>query len=268
MVRLKDRVALITGAAHGIGRGIALGYASEGAKIVVCDLDRDPSIGHAEEVAKLISEAGGEVEVFLGDASDTADMQRVVAATVERFGRRRHPGQQRQPRPTATRTTRANSWSTSEDQLYQGYFLPVQGSVPQHPAGGEADDRAGRRRRRHHHHLGAPGPRLGLGLGVRLDEGGAQRLVMSQARELAPHKIRVNAIAPGFIDNRLFAGERGERYDDLQHPRRDRDPARPGKPSDIAGRGASTWPRTTPATSPAPSILVDGGMLLPPITEI
>src|SRR5260370_4269848 len=40
-----------------------------------------------------------------------------------------------------------------------------------------------------------------------------RRLVMSQARELAPHQIRVNAIAPGFIDLRLSVGEPGERYD-------------------------------------------------------
>src|SRR5688572_8418625 len=86
-MRLENKVALITGSAHGIGRGIALAYAREGAKIIINDMDRDPSIGHAEEVAKLIAEAGGDVEVVLGDASDTPDMERVVKATVERFGR-------------------------------------------------------------------------------------------------------------------------------------------------------------------------------------
>ena len=66
---------------------LALAYAREGAKIVVNDLDREPSMGHAAEVASLIGDAGGEVEVCLGDASDTSDMERVIASTVERFGR-------------------------------------------------------------------------------------------------------------------------------------------------------------------------------------
>src|SRR5689334_13362527 len=115
-MRLQDRVAVITGAAHGIGRGIALKYASEGAKVVICDLDREPSIGHAEEVAKLIAEQGGDAEVIQGDASDTPDMQRVFAATVERFGRidilvnNANPGTRKPDDPR-------DFMSTSEDQL-------------------------------------------------------------------------------------------------------------------------------------------------------
>src|SRR5215216_1354421 len=83
-VRLKDRVALITGAAHGIGRGIALAYAREGAKVAIVDLARE---GHAEDVARLIAEAGGEADIFAGDAGDTEGMQAVFRAAVERFGR-------------------------------------------------------------------------------------------------------------------------------------------------------------------------------------
>src|SRR5258708_35455348 len=86
-MRLKDKVALITGSAHGIGRGTVLAFAREGAKVVVNDLATELSSGYAREVAQLIREQGGEVEVFLGDASDTADMQRVIASTVERYGR-------------------------------------------------------------------------------------------------------------------------------------------------------------------------------------
>ena len=122
-VRLKDRVALITGSAHGIGRGIALAFAREGARIVVNDLDQAPSRGHAEEVAKLIGEAGGEAEVIFGDASATPDMERAVAATVRRFGRldvfvnNANPGRRD---PNASRAY----LDASEEQLYQGYFLP------------------------------------------------------------------------------------------------------------------------------------------------
>ena len=94
-----------------------------------------------------------------------------------------------------------------------------------------------------------------------------RRLVMSQARELAPHRIRVNAIAPGFIDTRLFVGERGERYDSFNVRAETEILLGPGKPSDIAGAAvylASDDARYVTGTC----LLVDGGMLLPPITEI
>jgi len=123
IVRLKNRVALITGSAHGIGRGIALAYAREGAKIVVNDLDRAPSVGHAADVVRLIGDAGGEVEVCLGDASETSDMERVMAATVERFGRldilvnNANPGRRVLD---ASRTY----LDVTEEQLYENYVRP------------------------------------------------------------------------------------------------------------------------------------------------
>src|SRR4030081_1183855 len=122
-MKLKDRVAVITGSAHGIGRGIAMTYAQQGARVVVNDLATDLSTGHAEEVARLIRAQGGEVEVFQGDASDTSDMQRVIASTVERYGRldilvnNANPGRREPGAPRAY-------MDISEDPLYQGYFLP------------------------------------------------------------------------------------------------------------------------------------------------
>ena len=54
-MRLKDKVALITGAASGIGKAIALEYAKEGAKIVIADLNLDAAGAAAQE----ISDSGG-----------------------------------------------------------------------------------------------------------------------------------------------------------------------------------------------------------------
>ncbi len=265
-MRLKDKVALITGSAHGIGRGIALAYVREGAKVIVNDLDRDPSIGHAEEVAKLIAEAGGEAEVHLGDASDMADMERVVAATVQRFGRidilvnNANPGHRD---PNASRAY----IDATEDQVYQGYFLPFKAAyfntqiaakqMIAQGGGGQIITITSVHQER----------AWGWDSIYGSMKAALKRLTMSQARELAPHKIRVNCIAPGFIDNRLFPGERGERYDTFNVRAETEILLGPGKPSDIAGAAvylASEDARYVTGTC----ILVDGGMLLPPITEI
>jgi 3-hydroxybutyrate dehydrogenase len=83
MARLKDQVALVTGAASGIGRAIALRLAAEGARPVIADLDLDNS----ETVAAAIRDAGGEALAVAMDVTDEAAVERGVAETMARFGR-------------------------------------------------------------------------------------------------------------------------------------------------------------------------------------
>ena len=265
-MRLKDRVALITGSAHGIGRGIALAYAREGARIVVNDLPHAPSIGQAEEVARLISDAGAEVEVCLGDVTETADMEGVIAATVERFGRldilvnNANPGRRV---PNASRAY----LDVTEEQIYEGYFLPFKAAYVNTQLAARrmiAQGDGGNVITITSVHQERPWPSDSLYGSVKA---ALRRLVMSQARELAPERIRVNAIAPGFIDNRLAPGERGARYDDYNVRAATEILLGAGRPSDIAGAAvylASDDARYVTGTC----ILVDGGLLLPPITEI
>ena len=80
---LSDRVALVTGAGSGIGRGCAWMLAREGASVVVVDRDRDSGA----ETAALIAEAGGRAEAAAADVTDDAAVQRVIDETLAAFGR-------------------------------------------------------------------------------------------------------------------------------------------------------------------------------------
>lgn len=80
--RLLDKVALITGAGMGMGREAALLFAEEGARVVVCDIDRDA----ADETVSRVERAGGEAVAAIGDVAAEEDVARMVADGVRRFG--------------------------------------------------------------------------------------------------------------------------------------------------------------------------------------
>jgi 3-oxoacyl-[acyl-carrier protein] reductase len=81
-MRLKNKVAVITGGAQGIGRAIAMGMAREGAKVVVADLQSEKARSVADEVKMLGSEALG-LEVNVAEESS---VQRLAEATFANFG--------------------------------------------------------------------------------------------------------------------------------------------------------------------------------------
>lgn len=81
---LKDRICLVTGAASGIGRAIALAWAREGAKVVVSDLG---SATGGEETAALARARGADAIFVEADVSRDEDCARLVAQTLERHGR-------------------------------------------------------------------------------------------------------------------------------------------------------------------------------------
>jgi 2-keto-3-deoxy-L-fuconate dehydrogenase len=82
-MRLKDKVAVITGAGAGIGRASAVLFAREGARVVCADLD--PATG--EETLVLLRAAGGEGTFFQGDAADSGSVRSLVELAADRFGR-------------------------------------------------------------------------------------------------------------------------------------------------------------------------------------
>lgn len=84
MGQLDGKVALVTGAAVGIGRAIAVSYGREGAKVIV---NYSKSRKEAEETAHLVKQAGGEALAVQADVAQDREARALVARTLEAFGR-------------------------------------------------------------------------------------------------------------------------------------------------------------------------------------
>lgn len=82
-MRLKDKVAIITGAGQGIGRAYALRFAQEGAKVVIAEIN----FGNAQAVAKEIEDLGKEAMAIKTDVAKEKDTQLMAQETIKKFGR-------------------------------------------------------------------------------------------------------------------------------------------------------------------------------------
>ncbi|MEX0958418.1 MAG: beta-ketoacyl-ACP reductase [Burkholderiales bacterium] len=82
-MRLKNKVAIITGSARGIGQATAVKFAAEGARVVVCDIDA----ARVEAVVEEIRHSGGDAIGFEVDVTDRASIDRMIQGVMERYGR-------------------------------------------------------------------------------------------------------------------------------------------------------------------------------------
>ena len=183
-MRLKDKVAVVTGAASGFGRGIAELFAEHGAKVVVADLN----VLGAQDVARAIGEHNA--VAVTADVTKRSDVEAMIAAAVERFG-----GLDILVN-NAGYTHRSQSLLTvSEEEFDRIYavnvkaiYLSTLAAVPEFEKRGggviiNTASTAGVR------------PRPGL-TWYNGSKGAAITLTKSLAAELAPKNIRVNAINP------------------------------------------------------------------------
>ena len=194
---LRDMVALVTGAARGIGRGCALELARAGADVAVVDIQ------HADEAARVVAEveaAGRRASFWQADAGDREAMARVVAETADRFGRLdvavANAGLS--VREQFLEVTPEGLERTLRPTMY-GVLWTCQAAarrmVAQPPLPGR--ESRGKLVAIASIHAEHPFPRSSS---YNLAKAGIVHLLRTAAVELAEHKINVNLIAPGWID--------------------------------------------------------------------
>ena len=83
-MKLKDKIALVTGSSRGVGRAVALGYAEEGAKVVVNYTSNQKA---ADEVVQAILDMGSDAIAVKADVAQKSEAENLVSAAVEKFGR-------------------------------------------------------------------------------------------------------------------------------------------------------------------------------------
>ena len=81
-MRLKNKNAIITGSANGIGKAIAELFAKEGANVIVADIEEDAGLNTAENINK----ESGNAKYIKVDTSDTASVQNMVQSAITEYG--------------------------------------------------------------------------------------------------------------------------------------------------------------------------------------
>ena len=194
-ISLSGRAAVVTGAARGIGRAIAVTLARAGAAVAVTDLPADA--GLLEEVVSEISRAGGRAVSQPGDVSRRSDVDSVIGACLRSFGRIdilvNNAGVHLYPRSLLAVTEQ--EWDRVMAINVKGALFACQAAIPHMQARGAgavvnvASDSA---------------------FDVIADEGGygiskiaVVRMASYLAKELSGTGVRVNSLAPGWVKTRL-----------------------------------------------------------------
>jgi len=244
--RLRDRVAIVTGASRGIGRAVALALASEGANVVV---NYASSSNAAEEVVAAITEAGGNAITTQADVSKVEQVDALLNTTLEKFGRVdvlvNNAGI---TRDTLLLRMKPEDWQAVIDLNLTGVFLCTKAVSK-----GMLKQRSGRiiNIASVAGQMGNPGQ-----ANYSAAKAGVIGFTKTVAKELASRGITVNAVAPGFIVTDMTNDLKSEeilKYIPL---------GRYGEPEEVAGMVRFLAADSAAAYITGQVFNVDGGMVM------
>ena len=187
-MRLNGKTAIVTGAARGIGKGTALRFAKEGARVVLDDLDAE----RGEAAAAEARQAGGEAVFCRADVSSRDDVDRLVALALERFD---HLDILVNNAVCGTEAILANEWEPQAEVILRGaYLCSAAAAEAMRERGGCIVN------------IASVNGMIGLqGLHVySAMKGGVIALTRSMAVELGSSGVRVNAVCPGTVQTEVW----------------------------------------------------------------
>lgn len=182
---LEEKVVLITGASQGLGKALALAFAKEGAALVINSRSEENIRPVAQEAESL----GAEVLAIAADVSKGADVEKLVGAAVDRFGRIDaliNNAGVLGPRTKLEEHTE-EEWRQVIDANLTGPFLVTKAVIPHMPEGGSIINVVSG---------ASAGPRANWGA-YAISKFGVEGLTGNLAIELEERGIRVNAVDPG-----------------------------------------------------------------------
>jgi NAD(P)-dependent dehydrogenase (short-subunit alcohol dehydrogenase family) len=194
-MRLADKVAIITGAAGGIGRATAILFAQEGAKVVV--VDYAPEGG--QETVEMIRRDGGEAIFVETDVSKAAAVEKMIQKAVETYGRIDVLFNNAAVTiPASVVDATEEVWDKTMDIDLKGVFLPSKYAIPHMIRGGggtviNTASMCGLVASRNQAPYSAA-------------KGGVIALTRQMAIDYASHNIRVNSICPSEVRTPMFLG--------------------------------------------------------------
>jgi NAD(P)-dependent dehydrogenase (short-subunit alcohol dehydrogenase family) len=197
-MRLQDKVALITGGGSGIGRACAALFAREGARVVIADQDE----AYLGEATRQLESESADFTVVVGDVSAASDVERMVEATVQAYGRLdvlvNSAGITSRQLPDTASAEEV--WDRVVDVNLKGTYLACWYAVPEmrRSGGGSIVNLASI--------MGLVGYPVGRGGGFNpypASKGGVLQLTRNLAIDGAADGIRVNCICPGYVESNL-----------------------------------------------------------------
>ena len=225
-MRLKNKVAIVTGAGAGIGRGIAERFGREGALVVIAEIDAKSG----ESAMRAIRDAGGKAIFAPTDVSDESQVAAMVKKALDQYGRIdvlcNNAAVLLQGEEARAHELTNETWDRTMAVNLRGYWLCSKYVIPAMLGQGGGSII----------HVASPTGLFGFArlTAYSTSKGGVVGLMRAMAADYAPDKIRVNAIVPGTIDTPMNAAEfsdpkRRQHFADIAPARR------LGTPEDLAG---------------------------------